>query len=344
MTQAAYDVLIVGAGPAGLHAAFKTALLFHTALVVDKGQKFGPIFYTPEVWNLPGIEGGIRGNDLLKRQRRQIEAYETAKSRKFVSFLIGHEAIRVQRQESGDDEVAYTLEVRDVKTGAIQAVTGKNLVLATGVVDRQPVFEKARGRDIDLILPYANKGLSEYCLLCDGHALSGKQVAVVGCGPEPAIVASVLKRHFQAVATVVTCRGMHPKGQQLTADEMKEMETYTAERGVGLVDKDVVDLFGLRENKIGFVYADGTRQLFDKAMIDMGWHQVRNELAVQLGAALDPGGGVRTSRDCEVLDGDGKVIHGLFAVGDIRSGTWNQVPVGWGEAETAIIHAFAEHL
>lgn len=169
-------------------------------------------------------------------------------------------------------------------------------------------------------------------------------MAVVGCGREPAIVASVLKRHFEAIPTVVTCRGLHPQGRQLTGEEMEEMAQYVAERGIGLVDKDVVDLFGLRENKIGFVYQDGTRQLFDKAMIDMGWHRVNNELAVQLGALLDPGGGIRTSGDCEVLDEAGTVIHGVFAVGDIRSGTWNQVPIAWGEAETAIIHAFAEHL
>lgn len=344
MTATDYDVIIVGAGPAGLHAASKTALLFHTALVVDKGQKHGRIFYTPEIWNLPGIQGGIRGTELLKRQRRQIQAYERAKGRTFVSFLMGHEAPSVRRREVGDDEVVYSVVVQDVKGGGSRTVSGKNQVLATGVVDRQPVFQQAFKRDIDLILPYANKGLSEYCLLCDGHGLAAKELAVVGCGPEPAIVATVLKRHFGAIPTVVTCRGMHPKGRQLTADEMKEMEAYAAERGIGLVDKDVVDLYGLRDNKIGFVYADGTRQLFDKAMIDMGWHRVNNELAISLGAALDPGGGVRTSGDCEVLDADGRAIHSLFAIGDIRSDTWNQVPIASGGAETAMIHALAEHL
>lgn len=184
MTQAAYDVIVVGAGPAGLHAAFKTALLYHTALVVDKGQKFGRIFYTPEIWNLPGVEGSIRGTDLLKRQRRQIEAYEATKGRRFVTFLMGHEATRVERREAGD-EVEYTLELRDVKTGAAKKVSGKNLVLATGVVDRQPVFDKARGRRIDPVLPYANKGLSEYCLLCDGHALSGRKWRSSDAGASP---------------------------------------------------------------------------------------------------------------------------------------------------------------
>ena len=63
-----YDFVILGGGHAGLTAALKAALLEYSALVVDRGQKYGRSYYAPKMDNIPGFPEGISGHKLHDRQ------------------------------------------------------------------------------------------------------------------------------------------------------------------------------------------------------------------------------------------------------------------------------------
>lgn len=342
-----YDIAVVGGGPAGLHAAMKAALLYKTCILFDKGNRHSRIFFAPRVANIPG-RVGVSGRDLIKQGEADIEAVERDIGRRFVTLRHDTEVTAASREpRDGEKHPLFVLTARAVKGDDADAegtVRARNLIIATGSVDRQPITQEYRRRDIDTILPYANKGLADYCLLCDGHLVEHKRVAVIGCGESAGSVAASLKKNFHAETTLVTCGGLHPDHPDEGPDVPEKTRRFLAERDIPVIEKTVKGWFGLKEGKLGIEFADGSKEEFDKGWISMGWYSINSELAAALGAATGTQGGVKTDRNCEAVDDAGDVIDGLFAIGDVRAGTWNQIPIAWGEAETAVVHAFAAHL
>lgn len=342
-----HDVAIVGAGPAGLMAALKSALLFHTAVLIDKGPRTSRAFFVPKMDNIPGYPRGVSGRRLMEDLRAQIAHAEEVGGRTFVTYEDRTSVTSVER----DAEGAFVLRGHRVvgRNGVgdpFEALV-RTLVLATGVVDRQPFIGPTADKpyDIAAILPYANKGIADYCLLCDGHTVRGKRVAVIGLGPGSAGIARSLRDHFGARETVlVTCIACvtGEPGHDHARHEATIRETEA--QGLRVIDKTIVRLEGHDEDRIDLHFEDGTRESFDKAWVSLGWHKVNNDLAAQLGAAIDRDGYVTSTEDCEALDADGEPIPGLFVVGDLRAETWKQVPIAMGDAESAIVHAYAVRL
>jgi thioredoxin reductase (NADPH) len=333
------DFAIVGGGPAGLHAALKAALLFHTAVLFDKGKKHGRIFFAPKVNNIPGFPGGISGAKLLAAQRRHIEVYEEEQGgRRFVEVVEPAEVVDIAR--AAPDE-PFALTVRLVKTGETVVRRARAVIIATGVVDRQPYIGEWTARDIRPILPYANKGTVEYCLLCDGHTVAGKTVAVIGADRKAVGIAETLRDHFGANVTVVACVDCAPDAG---GDAAAKMRASAGKRGLPILFQPIVSVHGLKEGRLGLDFADGSTAAFDKGFLSFGWFKMNNELAVRMGGQLDADGYVKTTSDCEVLDAAGEPIPRLFAIGDIRADAWKQIPSAFADAENAVIHAFAERL
>lgn len=335
------DIAIIGAGPAGLHAALKAALLFHTAVVFDKGRKHGRIAFAPRVDNIPGFPRGISGSQLLELQREHIQEYEKRQGRSFVEFVEPAEVTAVRRPEP---EAPFELTARLQKTGEEVVRRARVVILATGVVDRQPYIGEWSERDIRPILPYANKGTVDYCLICDAHAIAGRTVAVIGLDYNALGIAVSLRDRFGAKPTVVGCIACalgesHPPGA-----EHEEVRQTAAELGIPIVIKGIRSLQGLKDGTLGLTFEDGTTAEFDKGLMSLGWYKMNTELAAQMGAALDRAGYVRTTEDCEAIGAKGEPIPGFFVIGDIRSETWNQIPIALGDAESAVVHAYAARL
>jgi len=300
-----YDVVIVGGGPAGIHAALKAAVLQHTALLVDKGAEFSRVSQAQAIANVP-FAPGVSGPDLLRAGRRDLDEFTRLSGRRLVDVAERTEAVDAVRDEEG-----FRVRLRDA-SGAERDAHGRALVLATGVVDRKPGIDRFHEAGHRVLAPYVRGGQVGYCVLCEGWRLEGKRVAVVGRGDETREIAHDLASHFGAAVT------------RLAPEEVAALRD---EQGVLVVE--------LR---------DGSEERFDHALFHAGWYQVNNALAVGLGAAVDPEGFVRTSADCEALDASGRVLPGLFAIGDVRDGSWKQVPLAWADAERAIIKAYAARL
>lgn len=321
------DIAVVGAGPAGLHAALKAALLHHTALVVDKGRKHSRVTFAPRLDNIPGFPEGVSGAELLRRQRRHVAAYERAQGRSFVEFVEPAEVTRLARKDG-----LFELTVKLRKSHEEILRRARAVVLATGVVDRQPYIGDWSQRDIRPILPYANKGLVEYCLLCDGHAVAGKKVAVIGLDYNALGIAVTLRGQFGAEVTVVGCIPCVLGKAHRPGEEHAELLETAAKLDIPVIVQGIRGLQGLAEGRLGLEFEDGSRAEFDKGFLSLGWYKMNTELAGQMGALLDPHGYVRTTEDCEVLGPGEGPIAGLYAIGDIRAETWNQIPIALGDA------------
>lgn len=328
-------------------AALKSALLFHTAVLIDKGPRTSRAFFVPDMHNIPGYPKGVSGKQLRDDLRAHIAQAEAVAGRRFVTSEDRTNITSLRRAQDGTFILVGHRVVGRNGVGDAVEFRARVVILATGVVDRQPYIGQSADRpyDISAILPYANKGLADYCLLCDGHTVRGKRVAVLGLGRGSAGIAQTLRDHFGARETIlVTCIAC------VTAETGHDHERHatlireTEVGGTRVIDKTIQRLEGLKEDRLRLVFDDDTSEDFDKAWISLGWHKVNNELARQAGASIDPDGYVRSTEDCEALDENGEPISGLFVIGDLRAETWKQIPIALGDAESAIIHAYATRL
>ncbi|RZA15504.1 MAG: NAD(P)/FAD-dependent oxidoreductase, partial [Lysobacteraceae bacterium] len=145
------DVLVVGAGPAGLTAATYLARFHRRFAVVDAGKSRAR--WIPTSHNCPGFPSGIGGGDLLDRLREQARG-----------FGVLPEEGRIERlQRDGDVFIATAADGREWRT--------RFVLLATGVVDVMPAMEGLEAG----IASHAVR----LCAVCDGYEASDAQIAVL---------------------------------------------------------------------------------------------------------------------------------------------------------------------
>ncbi len=149
----AYDVLVIGGGPAGLSAAQNVRARGKTALVVSNPLEENPLWKAKEVDNYLGLPR-LRGAELLTAFQRHAESSGA-------EFLEGRALSALRSGESWYVSVGNTM------------VQGKAVVLAAGVV---------RGKKLPGEAELLGRGVS-YCATCDGMLYRGKRVAVLGWTP-----------------------------------------------------------------------------------------------------------------------------------------------------------------
>ncbi|WP_325200656.1 NAD(P)/FAD-dependent oxidoreductase [Oscillibacter sp.] len=149
----AYDVIVVGGGPAGLSAAQNVRARGRTALVVSNPLEENPLWKAKEVDNYLGLRR-LTGAELLTAFRRHAESSGA-------EFLEGKALSALRSGEDWYVSVGNTM------------VQGKAVVLAAGVV---------RGKKLPGEAELLGRGVS-YCATCDGMLYRGKKVAVLGWTP-----------------------------------------------------------------------------------------------------------------------------------------------------------------
>lgn len=322
---ASYDFAILGGGHAGLQAALKASLVRHTAVVVDRGPKYGRSFYAPKMVNIPGFPEGISGHKLLDAQIAALRPHAAR-----VTYVTPALATGARRTEGGF-EVSFDW-LRQPRT-----VTCRALVLALGVVDRMPEIDG----QIDAVFPWANQALVDFCLVCDGWDLEGKRVGVLGHDDVAAQLALDIGYYAPASVELVTHGRTLLEG--VAAPRRAELERSLDEADVTRVSTPIVGYDGLREHQFHVRFADGTTRVYDRGFSGLGWYSMHDAIPRSLGSGFDPEGYVRVDDDGRVLDPAGAPIPGLYAIGDLRSG-WNLIPEAWASAERAVLHAYAQYL
>ena len=148
-----YDIIIIGAGPAGLTAAIYAKRAGYSALLLEGGTPGGQAATTPDIENWPGSKQ-VSGPDFA------MNLYEQAQS-------LGTD-IRFERVAALSDQGAY----KTVTTGG-NTYEGRAVIIANGVRRRKlevPGEERLAGRGVS------------YCATCDGNFFRGRETAVVGGG------------------------------------------------------------------------------------------------------------------------------------------------------------------
>ena len=148
-----YDIIIIGAGPAGLTAGIYAGRAGLSALILDKGQSGGTANTAPLVENYPGYDK-IPGMDLMKNVSEQ--------TKKYCEII---EFVTVKNIEKMEE----CFEVESSKGN----FTSKLVLLATGSTHQT--------LDVPGVEEYTGRGIS-YCAVCDGFLYRNKVICVVGGG------------------------------------------------------------------------------------------------------------------------------------------------------------------
>lgn len=324
--QPRYDIAIVGGGHAGLQAGLKAGLLNHSAIVMDRGLRWARSYYAPKMDNIPGFPAGVSGHKLLDEQREALKVQAPG-----TAYASPARVVKVVPEADG---YVVTFE----RLAALHVVRAPVVILAMGVVDRMPLVQGA----IDPIFPWANFGIIDFCVLCDGHTLTGKSVAVIG-GTAFAAREVLDLLHWRPSRVTLVTHG-EPLVPDLAGTEREELLAELAAAHVDIMTGRITGFTEIKEKRFGLTFEDGTTASFDKGFSGLGMYDLHADIPRSLGARFDEEGYVASDEESRVLAAsDGRPIPGLYVAGDQRSG-WNQIPEAWATAERAVIHAWAEYL
>ena len=223
-----YDIIVIGAGPAGLTAALYARRANKTVLVLEKGAFGGQITYSPKVENYPGFES-LSGNELADKMVEQVLAQGAEVELETVTGI----------RDDGGHKTVLT------EGGEYQ---GRAVILATGV--------KHRMLGLPNETDFVGHGIS-FCAVCDGAFYRDKTVAVIGGGNSALQEAILLAENCKRIIMIQNLDDF--------TGEPKLVETLTAypqvECRFGTV---VTDLYGEEElTGIGIASTDGSTERLD---------------------------------------------------------------------------------
>ncbi len=297
-----WEVIIVGAGPAGLTAGIYTARSGLKTLILEEKVPGGLVAEAPIIENYPGFPEGIRGPDLVDRMVRQAGAAG-------VEIRSWEGATRMEL--SGEEKVVET------KKGAYSA---NAVILAMGASHKKlgvPGEEEFAGRGVS------------YCALCDGPLFKGKRVLVVGGGNSA--VASA-----QYLAGIGVETKLAHRRSRLRAGERAERELV--ERGVEILwntelreirGESLVESVKLYNNSTG----EEWEMNVDGVFIQVG-EKPNSEVAADAGVEVDEDGYIKVDRRQRTN------IRGVYACGDITNNPVKQIGTAVGQAIVAATEAY----
>jgi alkyl hydroperoxide reductase subunit F len=191
-----YDVIVIGAGAAGLSAALYTTRRALKTAVLNK-EFGGQTATTLAIENYPGIDK-VEGVELMMRFRAQAEKYGTE--------ILNDQAISMVKQGN-----QFVVTGQNGKT-----YEAKTIILAFGKTPRRLAVP---GED-----EFANKGVV-YCATCDAPLFAGKDVVVVG-GGNSAVDAALLLSKIAKQVRLVHRRDAF-KAEQILVDRLKQATNVT---------------------------------------------------------------------------------------------------------------------
>jgi thioredoxin reductase (NADPH) len=315
-----YDVAVVGAGPAGLAAAVYAGSEGLSVLVLDCRAFGGQAGASARIENYLGFPTGITGIALMARAYNQAQKFG-------VEMAIPDEAIGLG--ETGDAEKRrFVLRLRDGESASARAV-----VIATGARYRRLAVENLEAFEAASVHYWASPLEAKLC--------AGQEVALVGAGNSAGQAAVYLASQAAKVWLLV-------RGPELAAS----MSRYLVDRIAGLPNVEVLTgaaVTGL-EGSEGMLEAvrwrrrgseEESRRSIRHLFLFIG-AQPNTDWLAGSGIALDPKGFVLTGADA----GENRrpletSRRGVFAIGDVRSGSVKRVAaaVGEGAQVVATLHA-----
>ena len=296
----AYDVIIIGGGPAGLSAGLYAARAGLSTLLMEKGIFGGQIANAERVENYPGFPEGISGFELGQLLHQQATKYGLE--------TVAAEVTAIELVEKG--MVVKTTE------GDYQA---KAVIVATGAEPNRlgvPGEERLLGQGIS------------YCATCDGPLFRDQVVAVIG-GGDSAVEEGLLLTRFASRVVLIHRR------DQLRATKLLQQRAFANQKMEFLWDTVVEEILGddkVKELSLRNVKT-GKRSTIEVSgvFIYVGLHPNTEFLRGLL--SLDAQGHVVTTEEMKTEKA------GIFAAGDIRQNSPRQVITAAADGATAALSA-----
>lgn len=276
-----YDLIIIGAGPAGLSASIYASRykLNHLVLGVSPGGQMGEIY---EIENYPGFPS-ISGRELIEKFLEH--------SKKFGAEIRNESVVKIKKNETGLFEV-------ETSFGIYQA---QALIMAMGAVYRKMNIPGEK--------EYTGKGVS-YCATCDAIFFKGKTVSVVGGGNSAVVVALELADFAKKVYLI-------HRGEKMSAEPAWLEKLNNLKNLEILKDNEVLEIKGKEKvEKIILTkpFNDKVSLSVDGVFIEVGTDP-GVELAKKIGVETDEQNYIKVNADMSTN------IAGIFGAGDITNGS-----------------------
>lgn len=295
-----FDVIIAGAGPAGLAAGLYAARMNLNSVLLDRGPIGGQLLNTELIEDYPGFIS-ILGRDLAEKMGEHgrhfgldIREYEP------IDYIdVAPDGTKVVKLESGDELHAPAV------------------ILATGGLPRRL---GAPGEQ-----EFAGRGVS-YCAVCDGAFFKGQELAVVGGGDAALEEGDFLTRYASKVHLIH--RRHEFRGQPVLQERARSNPKIDLVLGaqVQRIDGDGV------VTGVDLVQDGQTRRLpVGGVFIFVGFEP--NSALLKPHAEHDASGYLKTDRDMKTS------IDGIWAVGDVREQLTKQIATAVGDGTTAAVSA-----
>lgn len=295
------DVLILGAGPAGLSAAIYAARAKLLTVVLDEGVPGGQVATTFHVANYPGTNGVVRGIDLMENMKAQA-----------LGFGAQIDDLKEIREVLPDGEMKH-VKADDADYYA------KALIIATGAVPRKLPADGER--------EFRGRGV-HYCATCDGAMYQDAEVLVIGGGNSAVEEAVFLTRyarqvtiihqfdHFQASRAAQEEAVKNPAIKVVWDSEVRKIQGDNFVRSVTIENLKTRELTGIKTDGL-FVYIG--------MQPNTGLFRGKLEMNGQ--------GYILTNEDM------GTNVPGVFAAGDVRDKKVRQIANAVGDGVVAGIMA-----
>ncbi|MBO5206718.1 MAG: FAD-dependent oxidoreductase [Clostridia bacterium] len=297
-----YDIIVIGAGPAGLTAALYARRAEKSVLVIEKESFGGQITHSPRVENYPGFIA-MSGNELADKLIEQVFAQGAEIE---LDEVVGIEG------EAGN----YTV------LGASKSYSAKSVIIATGSRHRTlglPGEEELVGEGIS------------YCAVCDGAFYKGKTVAVIGGGNSALVDAVMLSEGCEKVYVV--------QNLAFLTGERRLAAILESRDNVEIIYSSVVKSFAAEGTSLSGIVIENTedgssRELkIDGMFVAIG--QIPENKPFESRVKLNSYGYVEAGEDC-VPESDSE---GIFVAGDCRTKTVRQVTTATADGAVAALAA-----
>ena len=294
------DLVIIGAGPSALATAIYTTREDIPTVLYEKGVVGGMAAITEQIDNYPGFAEGVAGMKLSSELQTQAE--------RFGAEIEFGEASSLKRV---DDHIELIIDGAPIQAKAVLLATGSNH-RKLGV----PGEDELYGRGV------------HYCATCDGAFYRDKTLITVGGGNSAVQEAIFLTRYASHIDLMVRSK--------LRASDVlqKELQKYVDAGKITVHIGATTDEVLIRDDKFAGIKTttDGvqTELTADGLFVFIGLIPNTQFLAGS-GVELDPAGHIITNEDLETS------AKGVYASGDVRSGSTMQIATAVGEGATAAI-------
>lgn len=298
--EVSLDLVIIGAGIAGLTAGIYSGRLKLKTLILEDEIVGGQIVDAYVVENYPGFER-IKGSELIERLQEQAVRAGAAID----------EFDPIERIMLTDDQKIIETESRIYRSSAV--------IVAAGMKRRElPISQEKqfRGRGI------------HYCELCDGHIYNGKTIAVAGGGNAAAEAVNFLTKYAQKIYLI-------HRLADLEAEAVNREKVFHNDKVIFMPNSEIIEVKGqnaLEAVVVRDLETNGQKKLAVAGVFVYIGFDPKTKLYQNI-LRLDEAGYIVADESCETN------ISGVYVAGDIRTKQFRQLTTAAGDGTVAALQA-----